>query len=135
MHGALPLGRVGRDPLKRAHRFLHLAEAKEQLARQLLLSRVDQFVPPHEGRPERVLAAPVALEDVARKAAIARLRHAQDKWADTRGQLALPISIAVALPFFRTFVAVGAEVIAHLRLEHLVEDRLDQLAQRSRLLE
>jgi hypothetical protein len=48
--------------------------------------------------------------------------------------LALTKSIAVALPFFVTLVPIDAKMLAHLRLQTLIEDRFNQLPQRRRVL-
>jgi hypothetical protein len=52
--------------------------------------------------------------------------HLQLNPADTRGQLALIASVAVALPIVGPFFGAGTKVFSHLSLQNLIQDRLQQ---------
>ena len=57
--------------------------------------------------------------------AIAVITTATCEWPDARCELALTKPIAVALPFFVRLVPIDANMLAHLRLQNLIEDRFN----------
>lgn len=76
-----------------------------------------------------MLAPLVALEDVGRETAVPRLPHQQRDRPDTRVERAGPMTVAVARPFLRAFVPLGAQRVRHLRFQYLVQYRLHQFRQ------
>jgi hypothetical protein len=71
----------------------------------------------------------VAGKQFGGEGAVAHLGHPQDQPADARRQFPRPVAVAVALPLLGPFVRRRLELLGDLRLEHLVQDRLQELAE------
>jgi hypothetical protein len=76
-----------------------------------------------------LFAALIAGEELGGEATLAHLRHPQGQRADPGGELAGLVPVAVALPLLGPFVALGVQLVAHLCLEHLVENRFEQVGE------
>src|SRR5260370_19069025 len=83
----------------------------------------------HEREHERRFAALVAGEELRGELAVAYLGHPQRELAHSGGELTRTHTVAVPLPLLRTLVALRPQLLAHLRLQHLVQDLLQELGQ------
>src|SRR5262249_9400409 len=83
----------------------------------------------HQGEDEGLFAALMPREELGGEAALARPRHPQRQRAHPRGQLARLVAVAIPLPLLRALVAPRLQLLADLRLEHVVEDALQELGE------
>jgi hypothetical protein len=80
----------------------------------------------HQRQNQCLLRPLIALKETRLKGALSIARHFQFDRPDARGELPLVRSVAVTLAGVGALIRLGAEVIGHLRLQNLVEDRLKE---------
>jgi hypothetical protein len=82
----------------------------------------------NERDQQRLLTAFEPRKQLRREAAVPNTRDCQEQLADPRRQQALARAVPVALSIAGALIPLSSQVLGDVRLEHLVDDLLEQSA-------
>ncbi len=118
-----PLAQVGHGRFGKARPAQLLRDACDFARRDT----IDHHL--HQRQNERLLTPLVPREQLGREGPLAHLGHTEHEPANPCRQPARLIAVAVALPLLGPFVGHGLQLLSDLCLEHLIQDRLQELAE------